>query len=246
MNKLLLVGPLALLFSCSTPKPNHMNKDHNLLSSAEKKEGWQLLFNGSTLDGWHTYGYDNVKSGWEVSEGTLHLNTSNKSTWPPNESRDIVTNGNYSNFHFKTDWKISPNGNSGIIFFINEDKNKYHNTYNTGLEMQVLDNNGHPDAKIIKHRAGDLYDLITSTPEMVKPAGEWNTAEIVSKDGKLDFYLNGAHVVDTHLWNEKWKEMVANSKFKTMPAFGTFKEGKIALQEHGDEVWYRNIKIRRL
>ena len=114
------------------------------------------------------------------------------------------------------------------------------------MEMQVLDNNGHPDAKIIKHRAGDLYDLITSSPEMVKPYGEWNHAEIKCLNGKLDFYLNGTNVVSTMLWDDNWKKMVAGSKFKYMPAFGTYKKGHIGLQDHGNDVEFKNIKIKRL
>jgi hypothetical protein len=116
-------------------------------------------------------------------------------------SNDLVTDDEYENYHLKLEWKISPNGNSGIIFGIKEDSTLYKNTYNTGLEMQVLDNNGHPDAKIIKHRAGDLYDLISSSGT-VKPVGEWNQAEIMVKDGKLDLFLNGTNVVSTTLWDE--------------------------------------------
>ncbi len=218
----------------------------NSLTAQESKDGWQLLFDGTTTNGWHTYGYDAVGKGWVVTDGTLHLDVATKNDWPKNESKDILTNEEYDNFDFKTDWKIAPNGNSGIIFYAHEDKPKYKNTYETGLEMQVLDNAGHPDAKIIKHRAGDLYDLISSSSEPVKPAGEWNYAEIIADKGKLDLYLNGVHIVSTTMWDDNWKQMVAGSKFKSMPDFGTFKKGRLALQEHGEEVWFRNVKIRKL
>jgi hypothetical protein len=112
--------------------------------------------------------------------------------------------------------------------------------------MQVLDNNGHPDAKIIKHRAGDLYDLVSVSKETVKPVGEWNTAEIISNNGSLRFNLNGEQVVITTMWDDAWRTMLAGSKFKDMEGFGTYKKGKISLQDHGDNVWYRNIKIRKL
>lgn len=218
----------------------------NTLSAKEKKDGWKLLFDGKSFNGWHTYGYSKVGNAWQVTDGTLHLNVANMKDWPKNESKDILTNDSYQNFDLKVDWKIAKGGNSGIIFYVKEDKAKYQNTYETGLEMQVLDNNGHPDAKIHKHRAGDLYDLIASSSEPVKPAEQWNHAEIISKNGKLDLYLNGVHVVSTTLWNEAWKKLVAGSKFKSMPDFGTFKNGKIALQEHGEEVWFKNIKIKKL
>jgi hypothetical protein len=112
--------------------------------------------------------------------------------------------------------------------------------------MQVLDNDGHADGKINKHRAGDLYDLIASSSEPVKPVGEWNLVEIISNNGKLDFKLNGKNIVSTTMWDAQWNSMVAGSKFKTMPGFAFYKSGKIALQDHGDEVWYRNIEIKKL
>jgi hypothetical protein len=241
-----LVLAAAVLNSCGSSKPSTAATTPNALSMEERKDGWQLLFDGSTLDGWHTYGYPTVGKGWVISDGTLALATATSKEWPQNESHDLVTDEEYENYHLKVDWRISANGNSGIIFLVNEDKAKYKNTYETGLEMQVLDNNGHPDAKIPKHRAGDLYDLISSTSEPVKPAGEWNHAEVVLNKGKLDLSLNGVHVVKTTLWDDNWKQLVANSKFKSMPAFATARKGKIALQEHGNDVWYRNIKIRKL
>lgn len=237
---------VAIAYNYSSAQTNKVNTKDNKLTSQEKKEGWQLLFDGKTTNGWHTYGYNAVGNAWQVADGALHLDAENKKDWPKNESKDILTKDEYENFDFKTDWKIAKNGNSGIIFLVHEDKAKYQNTYQTGLEMQVLDNNGHPDAKIHKHRAGDLYDLIASSSEPVKPAEEWNHAEIVSKNGKLDLFLNGVKVVSTTLWDDNWKKMVAGSKFKTMPDFGTFKKGKIALQEHGEGVWFKNIKIRKL
>jgi hypothetical protein len=112
--------------------------------------------------------------------------------------------------------------------------------------MQVLDDEKNEDNKIPSHHAGSLYDMIQATPGAVKPAEEWNSAEIVSDNGKLDFYLNGTHVVDTHIFDDNWKKMIANSKFKQWPAFGTFKDGHIALQDHGFNVWYKNVMIKKL
>lgn len=114
------------------------------------------------------------------------------------------------------------------------------------MEMQVLDNEGHPDAKIISHRAGDLYDLIVSSEETVKPYGEWNHAEIIADHGKLELILNGTTVVSTTLWTPEWEALIADSKFKDMPGFGTFKKGRISLQDHGDLVYFKNLLIKKL
>jgi len=224
--------------------------DNNTLSKKEKSSGWQLLFDGNSTNGWHSYGRPAVGKIWSVADGTLHLDAEGKKNLSSTESGDLLTDDEYDNFDLKLDWKIGPHGNSGVIFYIHEDTVKYPDTYNTGLEMQVLDNGtptrpGHTDGKLYSHRAGDLYDLLASK-EAVKPQGEWNQVEIVSLNGKLDFYMNGEHTLSTTLWDDNWKQMVAISKFKTMPAFGTFKKGKISLQDHGEDVWFRNIRIKKL
>ncbi len=218
----------------------------NTLTEAEKKEGWQLLFNGKDLNGWHKYGTTAAGTAWKVSNGELYLDTTVKENWQIKDGGDIVSADEFENFHLQLDWKIAKDGNSGIIFYVNEDTTKYKYAWMTGPEMQVLDNVGHADAKIIKHRAGDLYDLITVSKETVKPHSEWNHAEIKSVDGKLDFYLNGVNVVSTTMWDDAWRAMIAASKFKEFPGFGTYKKGKIMLQDHGNMVWYKNIKIRKL
>lgn len=215
----------------------------NELSASEKSSGWELLFDGKTKTGWHGY-HKGSDAGWKAENGTLALD----SVADKNGKRigvDIVTDGEYENFDFKADWKISEGGNSGIMFGVNESP-KYEYDYYTGPEMQVLDNDKHDDGKIIKHRAGDLYDLITSKPETVKPVGEWNSVEIIKNNGTLEFKLNGTTVVNTTIGDDAWKKLVAGSKFKQWPDFGTFKSGHFALQDHGAKVWYRNIKIKKL
>ncbi|MHA6247744.1 3-keto-disaccharide hydrolase [Pontibacter sp. CAU 1760] len=207
-------------------------------------EEWTMLFDGQTIQNWHSYGTDSVGKAWTVSDSALYLDPSAKKNGMA--GGDLVTNKEYSDFHLKLDWKVAKNGNSGIIFYVKDDPAKYANTYNTGLEMQVLDNEGHPDAKINKHRAGDLYDLVASSPETVKSAGEWNHVEIISQDGNLQLFQNGEKVVETTLWDDNWKAMIAGSKFADMSDWGSFKSGKIALQDHGDGVWYKNIMIKEL
>ncbi len=218
----------------------------NTLTDAQKADGWQLLFDGQSTKGWHKYGGKPVGSAWKTTDGNLYLDTTVKENWQIKDGGDIITDEEFENFHLKLEWKIAKDGNSGVIFFIHEDTAKYQWPWMTGPEMQVLDNNGHPDSKIIKHRAGDLYDLISCSKETVKPAGEWNLAEIVVNKNKLDFFLNGENVVSTTLWDESWKKMIAGSKFKSMADFGTYKKGKLGLQDHGNSVWYRNVMIKKL
>lgn len=240
MFKLYSILIASYLVSCTTSKTTTMNTAANTLTTQERNAGWQLLFDGQTTSGWHNYGKSGVGKSWRVVDNTLYFDPTVK------DGGDIVTNDEFENFHLKLEWKISPKGNSGIMFYVKEDPAKYKQTYHTGPEMQILDNAGHSDAAITKHRTGDLYDLIAVSKETVKPVGEWNAVEIRADRGKLDFYMNGEHVVNTTMWDEGWRRMLANSKFKEWPDFGTFKSGKIALQDHGDRVWFRNIKIRRL
>ena len=206
-----------------------------------QRKGWISLFDGKTTKGWRTYGKDTLGSSWKIEDGTLHLDAADKTG-----RGDIVHELELENFHLKLDWKIAKNGNSGIIFWVQNDPSKYKYVWYTGPEMQVLDNEGHPDGKINKHRAGNLYDLIASQEGVTKPVGEWNTAEIISNKGKLEFKLNGKSILSTTYGDDQWTQMIANSKFKSMPAFGKNFKGHIALQDHGDHVWYRNIVVKKL
>lgn len=209
-------------------------------SAQKTKSQWENL---SSPDKWHTYGKNEVTKAWQFENGVLHFNS--KIT-DKSQKGNLITNEEFENFHLQLEWKISKKGNSGVIFLVNEDISKYKEPYLTGPEMQVLDNDGHPDGKIFKHRAGDLYDLIPCKRETVKPVGEWNKAEIILNKAKLTFILNGVKVVETTMWDDAWNKMVAESKFKSMPDFARYKKGKIALQDHGDDVWYRNVRIKRL
>ncbi|MEO5893785.1 MAG: DUF1080 domain-containing protein [Ferruginibacter sp.] len=217
----------------------------NSLSDTEIKNGWQLLFDGDTLHGWHGYNRNDIGQGWQVTETTLHFDGSPKEEASKTVCNDIVTDAIFPDFHLKIDWKISVNGNSGIMFLVQEDQ-QYRTPWLTGPEMQVLDDEGHQDGQLEKHRAGDLYDLIAGSTKSVKPVGEWNSVDIILENSRLVFIQNDVEIVSTVLWDDDWNKLVAGSKFKDMPDFAKSGHGRIALQDHGGPVWFRNIKIRPL
>ncbi len=219
----------------------------NTLSEYEKANGWELLFDGKTLNGWRNFKKQTIGSSWAVEDGTITLKTTEKEGggWQAKDGGDIITVGEYENYEFTLEWKISNCGNSGIIYNVHE-SDDFGYVWNTGPEYQILDNTCHPDSRIKTHRAGDLYDMIECKYVTVNPAGEWNKIRLIVENGKLEHWLNGHKLVETTMFDDQWKEMIANSKFKEMKGFGTFKKGHIALQDHGDRIWFRNIKIKNL
>jgi len=229
------LSTIALLFLFIAATPTNENP--------LQKKGWKSLFDGKSKKGWHIYRGEATGESWQVEDGLLVFNPINKTG--VKTGGDLTTDEEYENYHLSLEWKISEGGNSGIIFGVKEDS-MYKKSYLTGMEMQVLDNNKHPDAKIVKHRAGDLYDLISCTKENLKPVGEWNQAEVIYNINTLQLILNGETVVSTVVGDENWNKLVAGSKFRTMKGFGTFRKGRIVLQDHGDKVWYRNIKLKEL
>ncbi|HLU89439.1 MAG TPA: DUF1080 domain-containing protein [Cyclobacteriaceae bacterium] len=239
-----LLGMAAACGPSSTNEAERANENQTIQIMENGEDEWISLFDGENLNAWTGYGQQSVGEAWKVEDGVIHFDAKSKKE-EGLSGGDIVTKESFGDFHLKLEWKISKNGNSGIMFYV-IDNGEYDRPYHTGPEYQLLDNDGHPDGKIPSHRAGDLYDLIESSSEPVRPVGEWNQTEIISKDGKLEFYLNNEKIVSTTLWDEEWDKMVAGSKFKDMPGFGKYREGKIALQDHGDDIWFRNIEIKRL
>ncbi|MFN0216534.1 MAG: family 16 glycoside hydrolase [Saprospiraceae bacterium] len=226
----------------------------NTLTEKEKREGWQLLFDGKSTQGWHNYGKTTVGKSWVIEENALHMISvpDANGLWKAPDGGYLVSEEEYGDFELQLDWKIGPCGNSGIIYHVVEDLVKYPFAYKTGPEMQVLDNACHPDAKFPKHRAGDLYDLVECKYVTVKPAGEWNHVFIRFKNGKAEHWLNHRKVVELKMFEggkptKKWLDLIAGSKFPQESAdFGLSQKGKIVLQDHDDPVWFKNIKIRKL
>lgn len=238
---------MCIFSSCSSTKEpattQQLNQEPNTLSSRERKDGWVLLFDGQTTNGWHGYNKTTIPPIWKIVDGSIMLDPKSRTR---GGGGDIVTDDEFENFEFSTDWRITEAGNSGIIFNIKEDK-KYSNTYSTGLEMQVLDNIKASDNKKPNHLAGLLYDLAgTADLSKPKPVGEWNNARIVQKKDHLTLYFNGIKTFDGQIGNDEWKNLIANSKFKGWPDFAATPKGKIAFQDHGHEVAFRNVKIRNL
>jgi len=223
--------------------------ENNTLSTEEANSGWTLLFDGKTSTGWRGYNKTDFPKGWEVVDGTLHCIGTGTGEAGAENGGDILYDKKFKNFQLKAEWKISKGGNSGVFFLGQEVKG--WPIWKTALEMQVLDNVNHPDAMLGKdgnRQAGSLYDLIPAKPQNAKALGEWNSIEIICFKGTVAFKQNGENVLEFHLWTDDWKNLVKNSKFPEMnPKFADVaKEGYIAFQDHGDNVWFRNVKIKEM
>lgn len=205
----------------------------NTLTETERAEGWKLIFDGETGEGWRGYNNTEFPEGWVVDNGALHCT---------GEGGDIIYEQKYLDFHLKIDWMISEGGNSGIFFLAQEIEGR--RIWHSAPEYQILDNDAHPDSNPDQF-APALYDLVPPSVQNTRPAGEWNTAEIILKDGHLTQRQNGEDVVQIRLDTPEWKAMVDESKFP-LEIFGKLIPGHIGLQDHGDEVWFRNIKIKEL
>jgi hypothetical protein len=224
----------------SSPLPNQ-------LTPAEKAEGWRLLFNGETLEGWRGFHREDIPGGWMVEAGTLRK-TPGRGT-PENPGGDLISIDQFENFELALEWKISRAGNSGIKYLVSESLPP------TGrgaisFEYQVLDDDHHPDAKmgIAGNRTtGALYDLIApSADKVLRPVGAFNETRIIVRGNLIEHWLNGRRVVSFDRSSAEYRSKVAASKFKTTRGFGEAVRGHVLLQDHQDEVWYRSIRIREL
>ncbi len=224
-----------------------MAQKANKLSRKEKKEGWELLFNGKNFDGWRQCNGTDMPDNWVIEDGAMKVFTGEGKNPGQGAGGDILYGEKkFKDFELSIDWKASDMANSGIFYYVREVPGKP--IYYAAPEIQVLDNENATDNKIDSHLAGSLYDMIAADPETVNPAGEWNTCVIKVNDGKATVSMNGTKVMEYTHWSDEWDELVENSKFKRFEGFqeGISKEGYIGLQDHGYTVWFRNIKIREL
>ena len=222
---------------------------NNTLTAEEKKEGWILMFDGESTEGWREYDAEAFpEKGWSIEDGSLKC--SNSGMGEAGYGGDIMYDKQFTNFHFKVDWMIEEGGNSGIFFLAQELEGK--KIWYTAPEYQILDNmSNHIDNTLGKdgnRKAGSLYDLIPPDPQNFKGPMKWNTAEVISYEGTIAYKMNGENTIEFHLWTDEWKEMIAKSKFPEFnPDFANVaKTGYIGLQDHGHAVWFRNIKIKEL
>ncbi len=252
---------ILLLIGCKSANNNEEKKDDeccsketsdqivlNTLTKEEAAEGWSLLFDGETTSGWRGFKLDKFPDkGWYAVDGALMIEYSG--TGEAGSAGSIITEKKYSNYDLKIDWKISPGGNSGIFLNANESE-KYTTIWHTAHEIQVIDDFGydavHGYVMNVRQISGAYYDMYTPKRAAAKVQGEWNEARIKMENGHLQHWLNNMLLIDVQLWTPEWEERVSKSKFNVFPDFGLAKEGHIGLQDHGQQVWYRNIRIKEL
>ena len=230
------------------------------------KDGYITIFDGKTLDGWRCYGKDAAGSDWNVDDGAIHLKCSGNGEGGGVNGGDLLFAHKFKNFELTFEYKVAKGTNSGVLYLAqevtvnNNGKDEFIPIWQSASEYQILDNGNHPDAQLGvdgNRQSASLYDMIPAKPQNAKPYGEWNTGKIMVYEGTVVHGQNGKNVLEYHLWTPKWKEMLDNSKFKADGDFpiayklllnmgGDNHEGYIAFQDHGDDVWYRNIKVKIL
>lgn len=244
-NIIITILSILTLSACKTYKTNNsmtkpVERTEEIIETANN---WITLFDGSSYDDWRGYLSDSMPAEWTIEDGTMAFTPGKKG------GKNIITKEKFTNFILSLEWKISEGGNSGIFWGVHEDP-AYNEAYQTGPEIQVLDNERHPDAKANPkyHQAGALYDMVQPMHDVCKPAGEWNECILKIDHAKNEgsVTLNGTVIVEFPVHGEVWDALVANSKFKDWEGFGKYQTGHIGLQDHSDRVWFRNIKIKKL
>jgi len=231
MQKIAILTLSALMIGCTPDPIIDASECGNRLTELESETGWLLLFDGSSLAQWRSFGEDTVNEGWGVENGCL-----TRLGW----GGDLITREQFQDFELKLEWRISDSGNSGIFIRADESGDAIHDT---GIEMQVLDNAGHWDRFEPTHRAGALYDMIEPDHDTSQPVGYWNRVHIIARGPHVEFWLNDRKTAEFEQGGAAWLALQADSKFADRPDWGQRYRGHIGLQDHWDKVWYRNIRV---
>ena len=247
--KILLLLTAAVLFSFGNVKDQDpisiysqldKNAPLNTLSGKDKKNGWQLLFDGQNFTGWHGYNTTGIPDVWIIEDNCFTMTTKGSA-----ESQDIITDKTYKNFAFTVEFKLTKAANSGIIFQVAEDR-KYKFPYETGPEYQIIDQDNWPDKLEDWQMCGANYAMYPPKVKPCKPLGEWNQALLVVKGNHVTQILNGKVVVEYDKYSDEWKKLRSSGKWVDYPDYGKYDEGHISLQNHGTKVWFRNIKLKEI
>ncbi|HSI76485.1 MAG TPA: DUF1080 domain-containing protein [Lunatimonas sp.] len=245
-SKALVYIPIILIYmmACSSSEPREGEtadipaesdeKALNALTTAEKDEGWELLFDGESTQGWHNYLEEGI-TGWKVEGGILYTEGGNG---------DIVTDREFENFELKVDWKIEEQGNSGVFYYVREAP-EYPRIHHTGPEFQIIDDDNYPQKLMDNQKTGSISDVKAPIEITPKVPGVWNHTRILAKNGHVEHWFNGEKVAEAEMDSPEWKDMVSNSKFADFD-YAQIQRGHIGLQDHGDRVAFKNIKIKVL
>jgi len=246
-NNLNLIAALLVAFSiCSCTNSNNTNMASKDSPITDKKESGDVnekkpvsLFDGKSLEGWHGFNKTDEIKNWEIEDGAMVCLGAAKDA----HGGDIVTDNDYENFELSWDWKVTKGANGGVMYHVIENP-KYQAPYETGPEYQIIDDIGFPDKLEEWQKAGADYAMyLPNDKKKLNPVGEWNTSKIVFNKGQVEHWLNGEKIVEFQAWNDEWTKKKNEGKWKDYPDYGTAKKGKIALQDHGNKVYYKNIMI---
>lgn len=257
--KLVAEGPYEKLIPATDESPAYVLVEKpqvNLEDFTKDKDGWYVIFDGTSFKGWRGYNKDAVPARWTIEDGALKFNGSGIGEAQEEDGGDIIFAHKFKNFELAFDWKVAKGSNSGVFFYAQEIKGEP--IYISSPEYQILDNLNHEDANQGENgnrQSASLYDMIPAKPQNAKPFGEWNTGSITVSKGSVFHKQNGKTVVEYHLWTPKWNELIKNSKFAPGGDFplafslltnlgGENREGYIGFQDHSDDVWFKNIRVR--
>jgi hypothetical protein len=239
MKKRILFAAITIL-AITVSSYTYLAGTDNTLTESEKKAGWKLLFDGKSLTGWRPY-QNRVTNSWSAENGVLYCKGS--ATDKSDKRADLITGDEYKNFELSIDWKISPKGNSGILYLVTED---FPDAHLSGPEYQIIDDVNFPGKLEEWQKTGANYAMDPAPTATPKPVGEWNTTRIVVNKGQVQHWLNGKKLLEFDMWTEEWNKKKMSGKWKDAPGYGKSKKGHIALQDHGSEAWFKNIKLKEL